>query len=224
MHQYHKYGRFLDNIQRTNQDLNDYTIDRIAQTATFNLYNQKNQHIGQFVIDLADIEKVKYHKWRLCHGHVITGLPARKTDRSVAHVILCHNARQSNLVVDHIDGDPMNNRRSNLRLITQSENTKNQCMSKRNSTGFKGISFDKDRSQWASEIHYEYKRIHFARRTDKREAVYQRMIAEMHLYKDLARQSEIKRMQDFTDTIDAERKKELYDHVKTKLEKHNLWQ
>ena len=51
MHQLHKYGKFLDNIQRTNNDLNDYTIDYKNNTVTFNLYNQK-----RFIIFAAKFE------------------------------------------------------------------------------------------------------------------------------------------------------------------------
>ena len=37
MHQLHKHGKFLDNIQRTNNDLNDYTICSDGKTVIFNL-------------------------------------------------------------------------------------------------------------------------------------------------------------------------------------------
>ena len=57
MHQIFKYGKFLDNIQRTNADLNDYVIK--GDVAIFNLYNQKNVKNGEFIIDAEDIEKVK---------------------------------------------------------------------------------------------------------------------------------------------------------------------
>lgn len=43
------------------------------------------------------------------------------------------------LVVDHIDGDPLNNQRSNLRVCTQSDNLGNQRRAKNNPTGFKGV-------------------------------------------------------------------------------------
>ena len=54
MHQLHKYGKFLDNIPRTNNDLNDYIIDKKNNITTFSLYNQKNIKNGEFIIDLED--------------------------------------------------------------------------------------------------------------------------------------------------------------------------
>lgn len=224
MHQLHKHGKFLDNIQRTNSDKNDYKINYEDKTVTFNLYNQRNQFVKTFIIDFDDIEKVKYHKWRISHDHVVTGQPAKKQQRSVAHVILGIDSRKTDKVIDHIDGDPFNNRKSNLRLITQSQNTKNSCIAKTNTSGFKGVCFDKERNQWATEIRYNKKRIHFMRRNTKEEAVYQRLIAERHLYKEFARESEIKRAKVFTKDLSDAVKNEIYQHVKQQLEKYNLWQ
>jgi hypothetical protein len=42
--------------------------------------------------------------------------------------------------IDHIDGDPSNNRIDNLRLATQSQNNRNKKMSSNNTSGAKGVS------------------------------------------------------------------------------------
>ena len=58
-----EYGRFLDNIQRTHNDLN---------VQIFNFYNQSNQNVGVFFIDYEDIKKVKYKKWSINQdNHII---------------------------------------------------------------------------------------------------------------------------------------------------------
>lgn len=46
----------------------------------------------------------------------------------------------NNVYVDHINGDTLDNRRSNLRICTFSENMKNRIISRSNRTGFKGVS------------------------------------------------------------------------------------
>ena len=46
------------------------------------------------------------------------------------------------LVVDHIDGNSLNNNLNNLRLVTQEENCKNRRKSKNNSSGHHGVTID----------------------------------------------------------------------------------
>ena len=45
--------------------------------------------------------------------------------------------------VDHIDNNKLNNNLNNLRWCTQSENQQNSKLSSRNTTGVKGVSFEK---------------------------------------------------------------------------------
>lgn len=51
-------------------------------------------------------------------------------------------------VIDHIDGNPDNNRISNLRSVTQADNCRNQRMNSRNTSGYAGVYFDKPRGKW----------------------------------------------------------------------------
>lgn len=55
-------------------------------------------------------------------------------------------------LIDHIDGNSLNNRRSNLRLATRQENNRNRKKSKNNTSGYKGVCFDKYKKKWVATI------------------------------------------------------------------------
>ena len=64
---------------------------------------------------------------------------------------------------DHINGDKLDNRRSNLRKCTQKENNRNMKPSSSNSTGYKGVRYRKDKwrtQKWYAEIMIANKKIY----------------------------------------------------------------
>lgn len=221
MHQLHKYGKFLDNISRTNSDLNDYVVS--DGVAYFNLYNQKNEKIATFIIDVCDIQKVKYHKWRLSHGHVVTGLPSKGQQRDLSHIVL-DIPKDDYVVVDHINGDPLDNTRGNLRICSQGENVLNKRFMSNNTSGFIGVSYKNDRDRYDPEIRFEYTRCHLGMTKTIEEAVYKRYIAEQLLFGEYANCEEQKRKFEFTKNLPQELKDTLYNVVIEKLKNKNLWQ
>lgn len=226
MHQLHKYGYFLDNNPRTQQDLNDYTIT--GEEVTFNLYSGKtSDKVGEFVIDLEDIEKVKYHKWRFSHSHVVTGLPAKGTQRELSWVILDldnRDEKNKDIVVDHIDGNPCNNKKSNLRICSQNENVLNKSFMSNNSSGFIGVSYRKDKDRYDPEIRLHEKRCHLGYTKTLEEAVYKRYYAEKLLFKEYANEMEQKKKGVFTNNLSLGKKQDLEAIVEKKLKDKNLWQ
>ena len=56
------------------------------------------------------------------------------------------------LEIDHIDGDGLNNRRSNLRAATHSENMRNRTQQKNNTSGFKRVCWHKQARKWTAAI------------------------------------------------------------------------
>lgn len=63
------------------------------------------------------------------------------------------------LTVDHIDGDGLNNRWSNLRLATPSQNSMNAKLSKSNTSGYKGVSWCNTRKRWCASVYANGKTI-----------------------------------------------------------------
>lgn len=99
-------------------------------------------------VDAQDVSRVSAWNWSVeGTGHVHRGDGKRKI--RLADVIL---SPQRGFIVDHADGNPRNNRRSNLRLATYSQNAMNRRKGTRNKSGFKGVSFRKDRNTWLAAI------------------------------------------------------------------------
>ncbi|WP_272516333.1 MULTISPECIES: HNH endonuclease signature motif containing protein [unclassified Providencia] len=64
------------------------------------------------------------------------------------------------LEIDHINRNPSDNRISNLRLASSSENKRNTARNSANTSGFKGVSFHKRRNLWQATIRCNGKQIH----------------------------------------------------------------
>jgi hypothetical protein len=54
--------------------------------------------------------------------------------------------------VDHIDGNKLNNKITNLREATREQNQQNTKLSKRNTSGQKGVVWRKDTQKWRVKI------------------------------------------------------------------------
>lgn len=54
--------------------------------------------------------------------------------------------------VDHIDGNGLNNRRSNLRLASRTQNNQNKRRYCNNRSGYKGVHWNKQRGKWQADI------------------------------------------------------------------------
>ena len=62
--------------------------------------------------------------------------------------------------LDHINGDTSDNRLANLREATNYENQHNQGRRKNNTSGYKGVSWDKSMNKWEAYITKDYKKVH----------------------------------------------------------------
>lgn len=62
--------------------------------------------------------------------------------------------------IDHIDGNSLNNQRSNLRLATKAENARNRKPNCKSSSKYRGVSWDKDSGKWRVRIRIDGKLLH----------------------------------------------------------------
>lgn len=96
------------------------------------------------------------------NGYRCVGLSKKNKSRTfmfhqlVAMAFLNHKPNGVKMVVDHINGDKMDNRVDNLRIVTQRENlsTCHRVDSKTLSSKYTGVSFVPKNSKWSSAISY----------------------------------------------------------------------
>ncbi len=120
------------------------------------------------VVDASDCKKLRKHRWHEHGGYVCRTLGSgRKAKRECVHRLLL-NPKDSATVVDHIDGDPMNNRRNNLRLASKQLNSANIGPLKTNKSGVKGVV--KRGSRHRAYIHHNKKTIFLGSFGSKEEA------------------------------------------------------
>ena len=87
------------------------------------------------------------------------------------------------MVVDHKDGNPSNNRCTNLRICTQGQNALNNRTAKHGSvSGHKGIYWHKTGKKWCAEVTYNKKRYYLGLFKNKLDAVeaYNKKAKELH--------------------------------------------
>ncbi len=123
------------------------------------------------VLDRADLLRVSKHTWHVTEGR--TGkLYVRRSDRPHPYMhrqILGLKARKPG--VDHKNRDGLDNRRSNLRLCTQSQNNGHIVKFRGTySSRHKGVSWCKDANKWRARIRVPRMRQHLGYFRDEDEA------------------------------------------------------
>jgi hypothetical protein len=62
--------------------------------------------------------------------------------------------------IDHVDGARDNNKFSNLRQATSKQNCENICIAKNNTSGYRGVYFDKSCKKWKAAVRHYKQRFH----------------------------------------------------------------
>lgn len=109
----------------------------------------------EFIVDDEDIPIVELHPWFPKTSFGRTYIFTRWCIGGNTQRILLHRYLTSpgeNYVVDHVNGDSLNNSRSNLRICSRAENNRNRKLQSNNSSGFKGVYFDIHRNKWIAFI------------------------------------------------------------------------
>jgi hypothetical protein len=90
------------------------------------------------------------------------------------------------LTVDHRNRQRLDNRRSNLRMITNAQQQYNKTKYANNKSGYKGVSFDRHKARWRADIGAEGTRYFLGRYSTAEEAALAYDVAARQLHGEFA--------------------------------------
>lgn len=103
---------------------------------------------GKFaLVDDEDFKWLNQWKWCFAGGYAVRSCNGKTV---YMHRVIMSVPKDKE--VDHVDGNKLDNRKFNLRLVTHQQNIFN-CSSHKNSTSkFRGISWEKGKNRWRGDI------------------------------------------------------------------------
>ena len=146
-----------------------------------------------FYFDIEDYDKIKNYYWAIDDNGYIRSSKSinNKSKRIYLHRIILGLKDNDHLKADHANRLKYDNRKSNLRLATNSQNSANQKVSKNNTSGFLGIFLDKRSKKWCAKIKKNRKDHFLGYFEDLDDAVFARLKAEKELFGEFSPQQHL---------------------------------
>ena len=141
---------------------------------------------NEFYFDLEDYDKIKDFYWR-----------EQASGNSYAQLVACKPNENKNIKMhillgfknhDHINRNPLDNRKENLRPCTYSQHTMNRKKLSNNTSGFIGVEWRKDNNKWRANININKKKKSLGCFVNKKDAIVARLTAEAKYYGEFAPQ------------------------------------
>jgi hypothetical protein len=119
---------------------------------------------GKFtIVEPQDYYLIQDYKWWLhANGSNFYAARTEITGDLQAKIVYLHRQLlqpPEGFVVDHKNCVPLDNRRANLRSVTQAQNMRNRRKRKNTSSQYIGVWFDKKRNKWTAQIRYNGRKI-----------------------------------------------------------------
>lgn len=136
-----------------------------------------------FYFDLEDYDKIKDICWYMdTSGYVVN-----KTDSKITafhRLVMGLDESDKELQVDHIFHKTNDNRKSQLRIVSPSQNGMNKGKLTNNTSGIRGVWFNKRTNKWCAEIQFHNQKIYLGEYLALEEAAKVRKIAEEKYFKE----------------------------------------
>lgn len=149
--------------------------------------NSKNENV--FYFDLEDYEKIKDYCWCFKGDDYLTTTILK--DDETRSSIMMHQLilpTENGYMPDHIHGKESrnDNRKSNLRIVTKSQNAMNQGLRSDNRSGVRGVYWNEHANMWIADIQKDGKRHYLGVFSNFNDAVNARKEAEKKYFGEYA--------------------------------------
>lgn len=174
-----------------NIDKIDYMIVNLFKGIDVEQWRPVKNFPDYMISNLGKVKSLKFGKEKI--------LKPRKRKDGRLDVVLCNESGKKRFLVhrlvgmvflgisddqevDHIDGNPFNNRLENLRVCTHAENGRNRKKQINNSTGYPGVSFHKRSGKYQARIMINGKHKHLGlfETTEEAFAAYKNASLKLH--------------------------------------------
>ena len=139
-----------------------------------------DSHNNSFKFDKEDFFMVSQYNWfKMSNGYFNAIIPNSNRKHISLHRLIM-DVTDSEIDIDHINHDKSDNRKQNLRIVTASENACNSRVSIMNTSGRKGVVWNKKKNKWQARAMKNRKSIHLGYFDDFDDAVSARKIWEIN--------------------------------------------
>lgn len=121
------------------------------------------------LVDNEDYKKLSKQKWCVSSGYAVYGRSKGKNPLHFKMHRIIMNAKKGE-DIDHIDGNRLNNQKSNLRIADRTQNQMNRKIQVNNKSGYKGVTWCKRTNKWIVQIRVKTKTKFLGYYNDKKEA------------------------------------------------------
>lgn len=176
-----KAARIAAEVDAYGAPLERREIEVLGDVARVPLHGRGNVFHGWALIDADDLPVVRPISWTRDPRGYVAGRPAGFENNVTLHRWLMLRGAKGAASVDHISGDRTDNRKANLRLCTQAENSRNTRLGRNNTSGAKGVSLTAA-GTWRARIWLDRQEIHIGAfaTVEEARAAYDRAAIVLH--------------------------------------------
>lgn len=156
------------------------------------------------LVDDADFETLSKYAWGVVRNgsqrrlYAVTDLPVRDgslwpSGKPRRRKLFMHRMLlgEGSRLIDHKNGNGLDNRRENLRPAGQAQNLQNRGRPSNNTSGFKGVYWCRQTSRWAARVTAHGKTTNLGRHTSKVAAAIAYNIAAVQLHGEFVKMNDV---------------------------------